>query len=503
MELLQNISLGLSFATTPANLLYCLLGVSVGMLVGVIPGIGAITAIALLLPITFHLDPLSALVMLAGIYYGTAYGGSIASILLNLPGTPSTAIACLEGNPMAKQGRGGVALLMTTVGSFVGGSIGILILMLFSPAIVSVAIQFGSVEYFSLMVMGLVAASVVSSEAPLKGIAMVVLGILLGVIGYDIYTGTPRLTLGLVELTDGVSLIALAMGLFGVSEVVASIRSQDGNVVKNDVSFRSMIPSRDDWRRSWGPMLRGTAIGSFFGALPGTGGTVASFVSYALERRINSDPSRFGKGAIEGLVGPETSNNAADQTAFIPTLALGIPATPTMALMLGVLIIHNVAPGPTMVETRPELFWGIVMSFWIGNLLLLILNLPLIGVWIRVLSIPYNLLYPSILTFVCIGAYSIGNSAFNVFVVLFFGLVGYGMRLLGFPVAPLLLGFVLGPLMEEHFRRAMLFSRGSFSIFVTHPISLGFLVVTALLLFWAVRSAMRSRRRRKGASRAL
>jgi TctA family transporter len=483
MGAFENFALGLSVALTPNNALWCFVGVSLGTFVGVLPGIGSLAAISLLLPITFHLDPTSAIVMLAGVFYGSAYGGSIASILLNLPGTPNTAVTALDGYPMSRQGRAGVALFMTTVASFVGASFGIILLMFFSPLIVSVALQFGPAEYFSIMLLGLVAASSIGTESPAKGIAMVILGVLLGLVGADIETGETRFTFGIANLYEGVNLVAIAMGLFGVSEVIASIREiRTGRAPLNSVSLWSMIPTADDVRRSWLPMLRGSTIGSFFGALPGTGGVVASFMAYAVEKRVSSDPSRFGKGAIEGIIAPETANNAADQTAFIPTLTLGIPGNVVMALMIAALMIHGVAPGPQLMTNNPELFWGLIMSFWVGNIMLLVLNIPLIGIWIRVLSIPYHLLYPAILMFVCIGVYSINNSAFDILMVVIFGAAGYIMRLLDLQPAPLLLGFVLGPLMEENLRRALLISRGDYMVFLDRPISAGFLAVTVILL---------------------
>jgi len=493
MGLLDNLLLGLSVALTLSNLFWCFVGVVLGMFVGVLPGIGSLAAISLLLPVTYHLDPTSAIVMLAGVYYGTAYGGSIASILLNLPGTPATAVAALDGYPMSKQGRAGVALLMTTVGSFVGASIGILILMFFSPLVVSVALKFGPAEYFSMMLLGLVAASSIGTASPAKGISMVVLGVILGLVGADIESGLTRFTFGSMNLYEGISLVAVAMGLFGVSEVIASIREVRTGVPNRHISFASMIPTRDDVRRSWMPMLRGSGIGSFFGALPGTGGVIASFMAYAIEKRVAQEPARFGQGAIEGIVAPETANNASDQTAFIPTLTLGIPGNVVMALMIGALMIHGIVPGPQLMTKHPDLFWGLVMSFWIGNLMLLVLNIPLIGIWVRVLTIPYQLLYPAVLMFVCIGVYSINNNAFDVGVVVLFGIVGYVMRLLDLQPAPLLLGFVLGPLLEENLRRALLISRGDFLVFVERPISAGFVAVTAAILAWSTVRFIRNR----------
>jgi TctA family transporter len=493
-DLVGNIALGLSVAFTFSNVMYCALGVTLGTLVGVLPGIGALATISMLYPLTFHMEPVGALVMIAGIYYGGAYGGSTASILLNLPGAASSAVTCLDGYPMAKQGRAGAALFISAVASFVAGSIGILIMMLFSPVIVEFALQFSPAEYFSLMAMGMIAASVISDGSAVKSLAMVVLGVLGGLVGLDIYTGSPRFAFGTTELMDGISLGVVAMGLFGLAEVISSIGEDQPKVENKSISMRSMLPSRDEFGRAWPAVLRGTAVGSFFGMLPGAGATVAAFISYAVEKRVAKDPSRFGKGAVEGVASPEAANNACDQTAFIPTMALGIPGSATMALLIGVLMIHNITPGPTMMSQRPEVFWGLVMSFWLGNILLVILNLPMIGIWVRVLSIPYHILYPSILMFVAIGVFSISNNAFDLVMVTLFGAVGYGMRVLGFPAAPFLLGFVLGPMMEENFRRAMILSHGSFDIFVTRPLSLAFLAVAAALLLLGAWGTLRSMR---------
>lgn len=496
MDLFSNIALGLDTALSFTNLFYCFLGVFLGTLIGVIPGIGVLSAISMLFPITFYLEPTTALIMLAGIWYGTGYGGRTASILLNIPGTPANAVTCLDGYPMARQGRGGVALLMTTVASFVGGSVGIVLLMLFAPVIAQYALLLGSADYFALMLLGLVAASTISDGSAPKGLAMVVVGIMLGTVGMDIYSGTPRFTFGFLELTDGMSLIALAMGIFGVAEVIVSVRKVTvGDIDSGSVKLKAMKPTRDDVRRSWFPMLRGSSIGAFFGTLPGTGPAVASFLSYAVEKRVSSQPQRFGKGAIEGVMAPESADNSAEMTSFIPTLSLGIPGSATMALMLGVLMVHGIAPGPSLMADQPSLFWGLVMSFWIGNVLLVILNVPLIGIWVRMLMIPYHLLYPAVLTFICIGIYSVGNSSFEVWLVVLFGFFGYMMRIFDWPAAPVLLGFVLGPLMEEHFRRAMLLSRGDFTTFFDRPISATIIAITAVLLAWAIWSALGERRR--------
>ncbi|MCL7466525.1 tripartite tricarboxylate transporter permease [Phaeovulum sp. NW3] len=498
MEFFANISLGLETALSPVNLLYCFFGVFVGTLVGVLPGLGALAAISMLFPMTFHLEPTTALIMLAGIYYGTAYGGSTASILLNIPGTTSSAVTCLDGYPMAQQGRAGVALAMTAVASFFGGVFGILVLSMFTPVVAAWALSFGPAEYFALMLLGLVAASAISDASLVKGLAMVVLGVLLATVGMDPQSGTARFTFGSLSVLDGLSISALAMGLFGVAEIIASIRNTETRRLDpKAISLRSLMPKRDDFNRSWLPMLRASTIGSLFGTLPGTGPTVAAFVSYGLEKRLSDEPEKFGKGAVEGVVAPESANNAADQTAFIPTLSLGIPGSATMALMIGALMVHGIHPGPNLVTQQPSLFWGLVMSFWIGNLLLVILNLPLIGLWVRLLSVPYHLLYPAILMFVCIGAYSVHYSAFDVLVVMGFGALGYAMRLFGMPAAPLLLGFVLGPLIEQHFRRAMVLARGDFSALIERPIAGSVLAVTGLVLVWSIWSGSKASARLK------
>lgn len=495
MDLLANLALGFETAFSPINLFYCFVGVFLGTFIGVLPGIGALAAVSMLLPVTFYLPATTALVMLAGVYYGSEYGGSIASILLNLPGTPSAAVVCLDGYPMSNEGRAGVALFMTTIASFLGATVGILVLTVAAPLLVQVTLAFGPAEYFAVLVLGLLAASAVGQGTPIKGVAMVVLGLLLGTVGVDINSGMTRFTLGFHELYDGINLIALAMGLFGVSEVVASIHARSGQVLRGRITFRSMLPRWEEVRRSVGAVTRGTAVGSFFGALPGTGQTIASFLSYALEKRVSRDPSRFGKGAIEGIMAPESSNNAACQTAFIPTLTLGIPGSATMALLLGALMIHGINPGPGLMTNYPELFWGLIASFWIGNILLLILNIPLIGMWVRLLKIPYHYLYPSIIVLICIGVYSINNSVFDVGMALFFGFLGYAMRLLDFEPAPLLIGFVLGPLLEENLRRAMLMARGDPMVLMQRPITATLLGIAVLLVGWALWASLRSRRR--------
>lgn len=488
-----DILLGIETAFSWSNLLYCFIGVSLGMVVGVLPGIGVLSAISMLFPITFYLDPTTALIMLAGIWYGTGYGGRTASILLNIPGSVANAVTCLDGYPMTRQGRGGVALFLTTIASFVGGTLGIVLLMALAPLIADFALHFSSPEYFSLMLLGLIAASTISDGSVLKALAMVILGIMLGGIGTDIYTASLRYTFGQPSLMEGLSLIALAMGLFGVAEVIQSLGAQGYRpTTKIDVSMKAMRPSKDDISRSWAPMLRGSAIGSFFGTLPGTGPSVASFLSYAVEKRVSSTPERFGHGAVEGIMAPEAADNAAEMTSFIPTLSLGIPGSATMALMLGVLMIHGITPGPALTTEQPALFWGLIMSFWIGNVILLFLNIPMIGLWVRMLTIPYHLLFPAVLMLICIGTYSVNNSTFDVWLVVVFGAIGWGMRWLDLPAAPVLLGFVLGPMIEEHFRRAMLQSRGDFVIFLERPISAILIAISAGILLWGIVKMIKS-----------
>jgi TctA family transporter len=494
MELLSlsNLALGFEIAFSPQNLLFCFVGVTLGTFIGVLPGIGALAAVAMLLPASFHLEPATALVMLAGVYYGAEYGGSIASIVLNIPGTPSASVTCIDGHPMAQQGRAGVALFMTALASFCGGIMGVVVMTLLSPVLAEVALSFGPAEYFSVMVLGLIAASIVNQGGALKGILMVSVGVMMSTVGVDINTGVERFTGDIIELRDGVSLVIVAMGLFGISEVVISIH---GNLIKREeykIDFASFFPRRDEWFRSIGPVLRSGSIGSFFGALPGTGQTVAAYIGYAIEKRVSKNKAQFGKGAIEGVMAPESANNAAAQTAFIPTLTLGIPGSTTMALMLGALMIHGIIPGPKLMTEHADLFWGLVVSFLIGNVLLLILNIPLIGLWVRILRVPYHLMYPTIVVLICVGVYSINNSIFDIWVTLAFGVMGYLMRIFHFEPAPLLIGFVLGSMIEEFMRRALLLSRGDYFVFLERPISGGLLGVAALILIWAMWSAYRA-----------
>ncbi len=491
MDIASGLLLGLQTAMQPEILLYCFIGVFLGTLIGVLPGIGALAAISLLLPITFHLEPTAAIVMLAGVYYGAQYGGSTASILLNLPGTPSSAVACLDGYPMAKQGRAGVALFMTTVASFIGSMLGIVALVAFAPGIAEVGLLFGAAEYFSIMLLGLIAAATLAAGSPLKGLAMVLFGLLLGTVGTDVNSGVPRFDFEIPELMDAISLVALAMALFGIAELISSVNLKRDGEVKEKITLRSMLPSREDVRQSVRPMLRGSGIGGFMGALPGTGPSIAAFMSYAVEKKVAKDPSRFGKGAIEGVTAPESANNAAAQTAFVPTLSLGIPGDAVMALMLGALIIHGIQPGPMLMTAQPELLWGLIVSFAIGNIMLVILNLPLVGIWVSILRIPYHVLYPAILVFICLGVYSVNNNVFDVYMTAVLGVLGYVLLKLRFEPAPLLLGFVLGPMIEENLRRAMLLSRGDPSTFIERPISAVVLGLCAALLLWTAYAALK------------
>ncbi|WP_245897488.1 tripartite tricarboxylate transporter permease [Palleronia abyssalis] len=482
---------GIGFALQPGILIYCVLGVVLGSFVGVLPGIGAMAAISLLLPVTYYITAEAALIMLAGVYYGAQYGGAVASILMRLPGTPQSAVTALDGYPMARSGRAGVALFAAMASSFAGSILGIAVLVLLAGWLTRAATAFGAADYAAMMILGLVAASTIGTERVAKSFAMVTLGLLLGCVGTDVNSGVQRFTFGQTELLDGINLVALAMGLFGVAEVIGNVRDPDRQAVAERIGLRAMMPGRDDVRRMGWPTLRGGALGSFFGALPGTGSTLSSFLSYAMERRVAKRPERFGHGAVEGVAGPESANNAAAITAFVPTLTLGIPGDPIMALMLGALVIHGIQPGPLMLEARPEMFWGLVASFGIGNLLLLILNLPLIGIWVAILRIPFRWLYPAILVFVCLGVYSVRGLTFDIVAVAVIGLAGYLLALARFSPALLLLGFVLGPLIETNLRRALLISRGDPMVFLERPIAVGFVLASAALLIASLWQAFR------------
>ena len=493
MDLFGNLIFGFSVAFSLQNLLYCFIGVLVGTLIGVLPGIGPLATIAMLLPITHAVPPVAALIMLAGIYYGAQYGGSTTAILVNLPGETSSVVTCIDGYQMARQGRAGPALAIAAIGSFFAGTVGTLLIALFGPPLAEFALKFGSPEYFSLMLMGLVAAAALAQGDMAKSLAMVAFGLLLGIVGNDVNSGVPRFAFGVTELMDGIGFIVLAVGVFAIGEIISNLGAATGpRLLASQVT--SLLPTREDLRRSWAPILRGTGIGSFFGVLPGTGPAIASFASYMLEKKIAKDPSRFGQGAIEGVAAPEAANNADAQCKFIPMLTLGLPASGVMALMLGALTMQGIQPGPEVMNLRPDLFWGLIASMWIGNLLLVVLNLPLIGLWVRLLQVPYRLLFPAIMVFSAIGIYSVNGSAFELYLTAMFGIVGFVLMKLGFPLAPMLLGFVLGPMMEENLRRAMLMGRGDPSLFFTRPISLGFLIATALILLLMALPAVHRRR---------
>ena len=492
MDLFGNLFFGFGVALTLQNLLYCFIGVLVGTLIGVLPGIGPLGTIAMLMPITFGVSPVGALIMLAGIYYGAQYGGSTTAILVNLPGETAAVVTCIDGYQMARQGRAGPALAVAAIGSFFAGTVGTLLIALFGPPLAELALKFAAPEYFSLMLMSLVAAAVLAQGDMIKSLAMVAMGLLLGIVGTDVNTGAQRFSLGITELTDGIGFIVVAVGVFAVGEIINNLGTTSERVLFTS-KVRNLFPSREDLKHSLGPILRGTAIGAFFGVLPGTGPAIASFSSYVVEKKIAQDPSRFGRGAIEGVAGPESANNADAQCKFIPMLTLGLPASGVMALLLGALTIHGIQPGPEVMTMRPELFWGLIASMWIGNLMLVVLNLPMIGLWVKLLAVPYRLLFPAIMAFSAIGIYSVNNSSFEIYLTALFGILGFVWLKLGFPLAPMLLGFVLGPMVEEHLRRAMLMSGGDPSVFIRRPISLAFLIATVLILIVMVAPAVRKR----------
>ncbi len=493
MELFDHLFLGFSVALSWHNLAYCLIGVTVGTLIGVLPGIGPLGTIAILLPITYGVPPVGALIMLAGIYYGAQYGGSTTAILVNLPGETSAVITCIDGYQMARQGRAGPALAIAAIGSFFAGTVGTLLIALFGPPLAEVALKFGSPEYFSLMLMGLVAAAVLAQGDMIKSLAMVAVGLLFGSVGSDVNTGIQRFSFGITELSDGIGFIVLAVGVFAIGEIISNLGDKEERRIFT-AKVTHLFPTKDDMKRSIAPILRGTALGSFFGVLPGTGPAIASFASYMLEKKVAKDPSRFGHGAIEGVAAPEAANNADAQCKFIPMLTLGLPASGVMALMLGALTIQGIQPGPEVMTQQPDLFWGLVASMWIGNLMLVVLNLPMIGVWVKLLQVPYRLLFPGIMAFSAIGIYSVNSSSFEIYLTAAFGIFGFICLKLGFPMAPMLLGYVLGPMMEENLRRSMLQSGGDATVFVTRPLSLAFIIATVLILLVMVLPAVRQRR---------
>ena len=482
MELIANLSLGLGVALTPINLLYCLAGVFLGTLIGVLPGLGPTATISMLLPITFVLPPVSALIMLAGIYYGSQYGGSTTSILVNLPGEAASVVTALDGYQMALQGRAGVALATAAIGSFFAGTVATLLLALFAPPLAEVALKFGPADYFSLMVLGLVASVVLAHGSLLHAIGMVIVGLLLGLVGSDVTSGGQRFTFGLPQLADGIGFVVVAMGMFGLSEIIRNLEQGNDRTGLITKKITRLMPTKKEWKRMIGPILRGTALGSALGILPGSGSILGSFAAYSLEKKISKNSKQFGKGAIEGVAAPESANNAGAQTSFIPMLTLGIPSNPVMALMVGAMIIQGIQPGPSVINEQPALFWGIIVSMWIGNLFLVILNLPMIGLWVRIIMVPYRFLYPAILAFCAIGVFSLNNSEFDIYLMALFGLLGYGFSKLDCEPAPMLLAFILGPLMEEYLRRAMLMSRGDPMVFLRRPISATLLVMALLAM---------------------
>jgi putative tricarboxylic transport membrane protein len=492
-DLIQNLRLGFSTSLSLVNMALCLGGCLIGTLIGVLPGIGPIATIAMLLPITFNLEPTGALILLAGIYYGAQYGGSTTAILVNIPGEATSVVTVLDGHPMARQGRAGIALGIAAIGSFIAGTISTLVVAALGVPLSQLALWFGPPEYFSLMLLGLTLAVVLAQGSLLKAGAMVLVGLLLSTVGADLETGQDRLTFGFDELSDGIDFAVLAMGLFGFAEVLRNLQGSE-HQPKVQATIGRLLPTREDFKRAIRPILRGTALGSVLGILPGNGAVLAPFAAYALEKRLAEDPTRFGKGAIEGVAGPEAANNAGAQTAFIPLLTLGIPPNAVMALMVGAMTIHGIIPGPQVISNRPDLFWGMVTSMWIGNLALLAINLPLVGLWVRLLRVPYRLMYPAILIFCCIGIYSINNRPGDVLLMAGFGLIGHVLFRFGFEPAPLLLGFVLGRLLEEKLRQALVLSRGSFLPFLTRPVSGGLLLVAVVVLAIALLPAVSKKR---------
>jgi len=488
---------GFGVALEPHNLMWSFFGVLVGNLIGVLPGMGALSAIAMLLPLTYTMHPVPAFLMLAGIFYGSQYGGAIGAILLNLPSHPPHAVTCIEGFPLTRKGKGGTALGITMIASFFAASVGIIVMILASPLLVAIAFKFGPKEIFSIMLLGLIAGSTMARGSPMKGIAMTTFGLMLGTVGTDVNSGVQRFTLGFPELSDRVELVALAMGLFGVADFLRHVNHMHVITESRTVKLRDMRPSKAEMKQAFWPMVRGTAVGTVFGAMPGTGPTITTFIAYALERRITKTPERFGHGAIEGVAAPEAASHSKTQVDFIPTMTLGIPGDAVMALLLGALLIQGIQPGPQLITEHADLFWGLIASFWVGNILLVILNVPMIGIWVRMLRVPYRYLFPSALFFIAIGVYSTNNSLFEVGEVLVFGVVGAILMAYDYPVATILLGYVLGPLVEENFRRALLLSRGDLTVFFQGGISATFMTVCILLVVGQLWFAWRAARRRK------
>jgi putative tricarboxylic transport membrane protein len=494
MELIDNLALGFSVAFTLQNLLYAFGGAVLGTLIGVLPGLGPVATIAMLLPSIYALEPTPALIMLAGIYYGSQYGGSTTAILINVPGEAASVVTAIDGYQMARQGRAGPALAAAGLGSFFAGCVGTVIIAAFAPLLTELAFNFGPAEYFSLMALGLIGAVVLASGSLVKAIGMIVLGLLLGQINTDVISGVPRYSFDIPELTDGIGFIAIAMGVFGFGEIIANLGQA---AIRREVftkDVKGLWPTREDFRQAWPAVLRGTALGSVLGVLPGGGALLSSFASYTVEKKLAGADGRFGQGDIRGVAGPESANNAGAQTSFIPMLTLGIPPNAVMALMVGAMTIKGIQPGPQVMTSNPDLFWGLIASMWIGNGMLLILNLPLIGIWIKLLTVPYRFLFPAILTFCCIGLYTTGNSSWHVYMAVLFGALGYVFHKLGMEPAPLLLGYILGPMMEENLRRALLLARGDWSTFVTRPLSASLLVAALLMVLVVALPAIRNRR---------
>jgi putative tricarboxylic transport membrane protein len=481
MDVLGNVLYGFQVALQPLNLFYCFMGTLIGTLVGVLPGLGPAAAIALLLPSTFHASPVSATIMLAGIYYGAMYGGSTTSVLVNIPGEAASVVTCLDGHQMALKGRAGPALGIAAFGSFIAGTFGVIALTITGPILSGVALKFGPPEYFSMMIVGITVLTYLSSGSMIKSLMMATVGLILGGVGMDAISGKYRFTYGMQILADGVGLVPLVMGLFGISEVLENLETEIRREIVS-AKFRNLFPNLQDWKDSTGPILRGTFLGFFLGLVPGGGAIIAAFVSYAIEKKVSKHPEEFGRGAIQGVAGPEAANNSAASGNFIPLLTLGIPCNAVMAILLGALMIHGLQPGPLLMTKAPDLFWGTIVSMYLGNVMLLVLNLPLIGLWVKVLKVPYYLLYPLILLFCLIGAYSIGNNPGDVLLMLVFGVVGYLLKKFQYDGAPLILAAVLGPMLEEAFRQSLMLSKGNFKIFVSRPLSLCFLITACVLL---------------------
>ena len=496
MELFNNLALGFGVAFTFQNLIYAFIGCLLGTLIGVLPGIGPVATIAMLLPATYALPPVAALIMLAGIYYGAQYGGSTTAILVNLPGESSSVVTVIDGYQMARKGRAGAALAAAGLGSFFAGCVGTIVIAAFAPPLTELAFKFGPAEYFSLMVLGLIGAVVLASGSLVKAIAMILLGLLLGQINTDVISGTPRYSFDIPELTDGIGFVAIAMGVFGFGEIIANLGkpAEHREVFTKDV--KGLWPTRQDFKDAFPAVLRGTSIGSILGVLPGGGALLASFAAYTIEKKTRGRAGEvpFGKGNIRGVAGPESANNAGAQTSFIPMLTLGIPPNAVMALMVGAMTIKGIQPGPQVMTSNPQLFWGLIASMWVGNLMLIILNLPLIGIWIKLLTVPYRFLFPAIMSFCCIGLYTLNNSSFDVFIGAIFGVVGYVFYKLGCEPAPLLLGFILGPMMEENLRRALLLSRGDWTAFITRPLSAGLLLAALAMIVVVMLPAIKNKR---------